>query len=587
MSESVKSRINTNIILKIIFGIIIMCIGIQHILKIYQPTLLDDEYCYWSIAAYLNGKDWSSVTALCNYYSYGYSFILFLIMKITNNTVWMYRIAVVINAALLTGSFYLLDNILSEMQTKMKNASANKCTVIAFLTILIPCNINYASVNLTECLLLFLSLVLLKFISNVKDNQSYLYMASAAVVCGYAYMVHQRMLCVIIGVLATLIIMTIRKEINISKVLVFAITLAVMFIIHLFLKGEIKQAVWNGLNANVVKKTGAVNDYGSIVGNIKYIFSEPANFIRFIIGGLGKIYYYLSATYLIGGLALIIMLKKCISKFNEIYFFLTTSFIMLLGLASVFMGKLDTSGLSPLVYGRYMEVLYPPILAIGLIYLSECKKDSIKNKLLTILSVVSVYGVVGIIVRMYIKRRELKVLNYISCGQIYKYMSGENLPVLKMMLVVAVTFIALMLIKDIKNKRKIVGCLVAIVVFVMELRTAYVPFSDVNLWLQDNKKCAKEMIDSIGQTKGNIYYYISDTEEKQSGQNREYIQYWYNDRAVFCVDEDGYKKLKMNSEDVIVVSDKYLWKQFDEDNSLKSIYSTEDFVKVYKDNLDI
>ena len=74
------SKNDYNTILKIFLGLIVMGVCVQHIFNIYQPTLLDDEYCYWSIAAYLNNKDWSSVTSWCSYYSYGYSFILFIIM---------------------------------------------------------------------------------------------------------------------------------------------------------------------------------------------------------------------------------------------------------------------------------------------------------------------------------------------------------------------------------------------------------------------------------------------------------------------------------------------------------------------------
>ena len=194
------------------------------------------------------------------------------------------------------------------------------------------------------------------------------------------------------------------------------------------------------------------------------------------------------------------------------------------------------------------------------------------------------YGVMGLVVRMYIKRRNLQVLNYISCGQIYKYMSGDNLPVFKMMLTVAVTFVALMLVAGIKQKRKVFGYVFAIAVFAAELRTAYIPFSNINLWLQDNKNVRKSILTVLEQQKGDIYYWVCREEEKQSGQNREYIQYWLQDRTIKCVEENDLEDdtVKPGEKDVMVVSDSDKIREMDNRGEYEKIYEEEGFVSVYK-----
>lgn len=567
-----------NNILKIILGLIVVMVCVQHIFDIYQPTLLDDEYCYWSIAAYLNNTDWSSVTSYCSYYSYGYSFILFIIMKVFSDTIMMYRAAVVINAFLMFGSFIILDRILCKI---FCNADRNKCTIAAFLSIMIPCNINYASVNLTECLLLFLTLVLAWFVITTDRDESYIRIFAAAVVSGYAYMVHQRMLCVIVAIVVTLVVMTFDGRYKIAELITYIAGVTVMLLLHSGLKNHFKQAVWLGKNA------GAGNDYGSITSNIKYIFSSFNNFARFIVGVIGKIYYYMSATYLVGGIALVVMIisiYKCYKK-NNLYIFVICSFVMLWGLASVFMAKLGSGGLSPLLYGRYMEIVYPLILAIGIMCLSSIGSTiSLKRKLSIIVASIAVYGTIGLVVRMYIKRRELRVINYISCGQIYKYMSGDNLPVLKMMFIVSMTFVALMFITEIRKYRKVTGVVLATAVFICELRTAYIPFNAINLWLQDNKKQAKEVINVLNDSDGRIYYYMSDEEDKQTAQNREYIQYWLKDRKIICINDSKLDKIQFGEHDVVVVSSKEKNAELTDEaiGKYKRIYEDKEFVSVYK-----
>ena len=581
------SKNDYNTILKILLGLIVMGVCVQHIFNIYQPTLLDDEYCYWSIAAYLNNKDWSSVTSWCSYYSYGYSFILFIIMKFTRDTVLMYRAAVVINGLLLVGSYLILDRILNRIYGG-EAAGRNKITLVSFLAIMIPCNINYASVNLTECLLVFLFLVLVWFIVNADKNDTYVRALGAAAVSGYAYMVHQRMLCVVAALMLTLIVMTIMKKYSLSRLITYIAGVVAMLGVHSYLKGHFKQAVWLGRNS------GAGNDYGSVLGNVKYIFSSFNNFARFIVGIIGKLYYYASATYIIGAIAVIVMVVVLWKYFRKVKneagvticfcLFVCSSFIMLLGLSSVFMAKMESGGLSPLVYGRYMEVVYPAIVAVGIMWLSTSGDWSIKKKLYIIISGVACYGLMGLVVRMYIKRRSLQVLNYISCGQIYKYMSGDNLPVFKMMLTVAVTFAALMLVAGIKQKRKVFGYVLAIAVFAAELRTAYIPFSNINLWLQDSKNASKSILSVLEQQKGDIYYCVCSDEEKQSRQNREYLQYWLQDRTIKCVEENELEEdnVKMGKEDVIVVSDADKIRDMDNRGEYEKIYEEEGFVSVYR-----
>ena len=55
--------------------------------RIYGFVLFPDEFGYWAHAAGILGYDWSSITSLGSYYSFGYSVILIPIMALFNNAV--------------------------------------------------------------------------------------------------------------------------------------------------------------------------------------------------------------------------------------------------------------------------------------------------------------------------------------------------------------------------------------------------------------------------------------------------------------------------------------------------------------------
>lgn len=105
--------------------------------RVYGFSLFPDEFGYWASAARLVGYDWSEVSSLGSYYSFGYSLILAPILCIFRDALWAYRAAVTVNAILLVASFFLMNHILERLlpnlQKKVSDCICRNCNMLSDL----------------------------------------------------------------------------------------------------------------------------------------------------------------------------------------------------------------------------------------------------------------------------------------------------------------------------------------------------------------------------------------------------------------------------------------------------------------------
>lgn len=558
-----------NAILKIISCIFILLVSLRYIMKIYQPTLLDDEFAYFGIAKYFTGTDWSGVISNSKYYSYGYSILILPFAFIIKNSVSLYRVVVSMNGLFLVGSFLTLDSIfcnIFEAKIAQNKISKNTITMVSLLMILIPCNMNYALVALPECLLLNIFLVLVRLIQNISKDTSCIKLIGIGCLSMYMYSVHQRTLGIVIALIIVLIIKLVRKELNISGLIGFFITVIGLYIVHSFTKSYILNNVWeNGyLSTN--------NDMGEISGNIKEIFTSFRGCYNFIISMWGKIYYLASSTYLFELLGIFLIVRSIIKSIKEKkvfdgpMFFILLSFVNILMLSSVFMN--EPKNMSFMLYGRYLETFMPIITGYGVIMIIS-KYEKLKFYSISLLGCGGLYGLIGILIRSYVKKNNVTWLNYISTGQLYKYLIGEAVPILRIMLVVIITCTAIFLVLNI-NKYKAIGLsALGIFVFTMFYNTAYVPFNKINLPLQKERydaSCITEDIEEYLRENQveNIVYVIGNNEELDSAQISRYLQYWLGEVKIEVVLQ---KDLHVKK---IVVPDTLLITSMDEQDEIET-----------------
>lgn len=529
----------------VVFCVIIFCVAIQHITEVYQPTLMDDEFAYWGIAKYFDGVDWSPTMSLSRYYSYGYSFILYLILQLFSNPVYMYRAAVAVNGIFLCGVFLLTDSIYRKM---FPDTGRLQICVISFLMTLMPCNIAYANVSLSENLLLLLLCIIVRLFCDMDKKVSYWKCFLLGIMLTYSYMVHQRMLGIMVAAALVLLFMLFRKKVGVKQFLTVMGSMAAMMVLHSFIKADLKQALW--MNST----SSSVNDYGSLTSHVVNVFSSLKGLIIYGVSISGKLFYFASVTYMVGIIGLIILIKRSFHAIKEsepaeyISLFILTSFIMLTGVATMFFYNPAT--LASLLYGRYMEIIYPLITGIGIIVLYEMGMSCYKKVVLLFTGTGIVYGIVGIALKLFVKHRNLTWLNYISCSQMYKYMSGDNLPFIKTMAVVLMTSAAVMVYFGLKKYRKIADVAVCAAFLILAWTTSDFSLQAVNLPLQQSKYDSHEILDYMQDNDikhHEVYYYIDEDESVDTSVYREYMQYWLQDKKVLCIDSNELLSVPENS----------------------------------------
>ena len=177
---------NILLVLGIVIAISFCMYGIT---GVYGFSAFPDEFGYWAPAAALLGYDWSEISSLGSYYSYGYSVLLIGILALFKGSISAYRAAVIVNLLLQCASILILYNILIRIAQTEKN---NTRAIIAIISALYPAWVFYTQTTMAESLLYFLfvltSLLIIRFFEKPGIVRGLVFVA----VLVYCYFVHMR-----------------------------------------------------------------------------------------------------------------------------------------------------------------------------------------------------------------------------------------------------------------------------------------------------------------------------------------------------------------------------------------------------------
>lgn len=396
-------------LINILFIAVIFIACLCNIASLQRIRIVDDEFCYWGIAATLTGHDWTDLMSASQYYSYGYSLILIPLFWLHNlgiSMVAIYRFAVFLNAVFLSGIYfmvlYMLRNFFEDFPDVLRQ-------IIGIFVTLYIGNTAQIGVAWTECFLCFMFWCTIVCLSRVIKKPSYGNLLGLVISTAAMFTIHMRSVGVVIavGMVLTGFFVTRWKEIN-KKFILYTVGISIFWgCLVLVMKGYVSDYIYIG---NAVSSMNNVQANVARVGKLMSI----KGIVDLAISVMGKIYYISSATFLlglIGALAAISGIVYNLIKKDEtgkrlkwkekewMTVFVLLAFLAEIGIEAIFkcqsyfrsagaVGIDDT-----LAYGRYADFVVGPMLILG-VWIVYYFKEHYKMIIFSLLIAIASTGIV-------------------------------------------------------------------------------------------------------------------------------------------------------------------------------------------------
>lgn len=369
MIKSIK--ISYKIIL-MVCAVLIFVLSLRHLPELHQLYVLHDEFGYWANAAYLAGYDWSGISTISPYYSYGYSMVIAPLYWIFKNPLVIYKAAICMNAV-----FYVCSFLVSYVCAKKLFANVNRYVLVCvcFVTALYCNNLMQSNMAWSEPFIYLLYWVSCLTFLCYLDKYRLKWLLIFAVELVFLYTIHQRALGVLAaGIVVVVFVAAVTRKISVRDLTLFACVIAGCLTLSVIGKGYLQDHLWVWTEEQT--EIAIRNDYGGQFSKIWQILTSWDTFKDFIISVAGKFFYLFAASALLVYWGLKDAVVRGVQAIREkvpekmcIWLYFVLSLLMALGVNAIFctfMGRTDGY-----IYGRYMEYTVGPILLMGLISLYE------------------------------------------------------------------------------------------------------------------------------------------------------------------------------------------------------------------------
>lgn len=353
----------------LIASILFFAINLIHLNKMFILTVMEDEFGYWSNAAFFAGYDWSEALKGTAYYSYGQGFILSIFMRVFEDPVLIYRCAIVYNAFLVSIMlffiYYVVSKVLSELSKEI-------CIVLTCLCVCLPLAISNVQISWPEITIQFCFWVIVFFILKIEEKEErpkeqMPYICALPIISVYLYTLHQRTIGVIVALCIIMLLFYITKKVKFSHVLLFFTILFIFFFCSMLLKRYIQSNVW------IYAAKDNANDYVAQLNKVIALFTIDGlnrffhDFIGhlFYVGANSFLFVYIAFFYFIQKIFLFIKSRgKMLGGYPVLKLFFLLSFLFMIGISSLFM--MQHSRIDHVIYGRYSEFTTMPFLVLGI-----------------------------------------------------------------------------------------------------------------------------------------------------------------------------------------------------------------------------
>lgn len=339
------------------------------------PFVNDDEFCYWSIAAFFNKLDWSGVTQYCAYYNWGYSTILAIVLRCSSNILMAYKIAIILNGIWMCITYNLIIEVWYLLSGKRDSIWLPNC--IALITCLFPNILTHTSITWPECfaiLLCWLTIyTLVKFSCGCGKKNVYFFNLVIIVL----YLVHKRFLGFLIAAVFLDCILMLQKKITKKDLFSFALLMLLGIYINEIVKTVLITSLWKN------SSTVVSNNMEGQMGKLVKIFNSLDGLFTMLMGFLGQVYAITIETgtiALIGGVFLVRKLFDYITRKDDtssmiVYLYIILSILMTMGISVIFLS--ERNRVDHLVYVRYIAVTMQLLFIFGIMKITQLENNNI------------------------------------------------------------------------------------------------------------------------------------------------------------------------------------------------------------------
>ncbi len=391
-----------------IFLLLGICIAVSlcmyGIIGIFGFSAFPDEFGYWSVAAAILGYDWSQITGLGPYYSYGYGILLAPVLFLFHDPIITYRMAVILNLIFQIAAFPLLYQILKELFSDVKKNALMIATSVAALY---PAWCFYTQTTMTEAFLYFGFILMIYLMLRFLKKPAVSTGIALILLSVYLYLVHMRCIGIIGALVITFLIrLTLGNRTGEKKLKKFWMIL--ILVIFLFAGTFIlKDRVVAFLYHNTSDHMMSWNDYSGLAYRIGKIL-KLQGLVFLLKDFCGKALYLGLATYGIAYYGICLIVKRALFGFKAIrqknsdwvdylwiyicfavIFEFLVALIFLNGASAPWEDRLDN-----FLHGRYVDFFLPILIATGLLEMTEGKRPFLK--LTIVLLTYLVFGAVAL-----------------------------------------------------------------------------------------------------------------------------------------------------------------------------------------------
>ena len=424
--ETGKSRLISGAA-AVILGIIVFAAHIIRFQSIEMPIILADEFGNIANAAYLAGADWSDVISRVGYYSYGSSLFYLPIFLAVNTTDHLYQAVVICNSLMICLYYVFVYLTLCRLyQNSPKPVSA----ALAFAAALYPSCICYGYTAMYEtALLLTFAFIVWAFASFCKTGASpYIYLYTVGL--GYLLMVHMRTVGVVAVGLLMLFKLLFDKKLSRKQLVICILIAAGMFGLFLLLKNYFYSSLWES-GTSTKDAAEVANTLSSQTSKLKILFSVQGikNMLKLLVG---QSFYFVTSTFLLGGVFIISFVKMLISRIRKKELFRFSARVnIVLFIGAAYLAQLAISCVTfikilrvdQVFYGRYTEYIFGLIMVFGFM---QIKKHFLRiRELLLCLLLYIIHAGATEFLSDKIKQ-SLAVPNVVSVTALYRYFDGAK-----------------------------------------------------------------------------------------------------------------------------------------------------------------